>query len=173
MVSGTLQRLSKHQDQYQCSLLPAQQEEQGGQQPRGMSHCLQRLREPLSWTLKKAFLEVMGTLSDWLGEENQVFFIHITCQLWLAWVPMATRDSQTDCHVKEVTGYPSRKYAICPKPCGYKFDDMSVPLQEGHSCHKAVKKGITSLVSFLATSFCGSPMCWWQDSKEMPAKSLL
>lgn len=29
MVSGTLQRLSKHQDQYQYSLLPAQPEEHG------------------------------------------------------------------------------------------------------------------------------------------------
>lgn len=29
MVSGTLQRLSKHQDQYQNSLLPAQPEEHG------------------------------------------------------------------------------------------------------------------------------------------------
>lgn len=29
MVSSTLQRLSKHRDQYQYSLLPAQQEEYG------------------------------------------------------------------------------------------------------------------------------------------------
>lgn len=55
MVSGTLQRLGKHQDQYQYSLLPAQPEEQGRKEPRRVSHLLHSLREQPALVLLRAF----------------------------------------------------------------------------------------------------------------------
>lgn len=75
MVSGTLQRLSKHQDQYQYSLLPAQPEEHGQKGAAEGESSLsksERAACPRPCALKPQTVK-----SDSKSVDNQASFTHI------------------------------------------------------------------------------------------------
>lgn len=78
MVSGTLQRLSKHQDQYQYSLLPAQPEEHGQKgAAEGESSLSKSERAACPRPCESLSLKPQTVKSDSKSVDNQASFTHI------------------------------------------------------------------------------------------------